>query len=352
MDIEPELRAGRAVSIAQTGPQGLPVHEVLVAHAYAYVPLMEHGHLAAIFAIYSPTPREWTPQELTFVASIASRTRAAVERRKAEMALGELAAGLEREVNDRVAERNRLWVSTSDLMATFDGDLKFVDLNPAWTAVLNWRSDELMGRSFRDVLGKGGEKVWEHGLASIRNGGVASGIVCQLRAQNGGSRVASCSFSLGGDRCYLVARDITSQIEMEERLRQSQKMDALGQLTGGIAHDFNNLLTGITGSLDLIRARLNSGRTDDVERFMRAARTAAHRAAALTHRLLVFARQQPLDPKPVDVNRADRRNGGIATTNAPRGDPPKPHAQRPSLVRADGRPSAGERHSQSRHQCS
>jgi CheY-like chemotaxis protein/two-component sensor histidine kinase len=89
---------------------------------------------------------------------------------------------------------------------------------------------------------------------------------------------------------------------MEDRLRQSQKMDALGQLTGGIAHDFNNLLTGITGSLDLIQVRLNSGRTDDLERFMRAARTAAHRAAALTHRLLVFARQQPLDPKPVDVN--------------------------------------------------
>ncbi len=88
----------------------------------------------------------------------------------------------------------------------------------------------------------------------------------------------------------------------EEKLRQSQKMDAIGQLTGGIAHDFNNMLTGITGSLDLIRRRLDAGRTHDVARFMDAATSSAQRAAALTHRLLAFARRQPLDTKPTDVN--------------------------------------------------
>ncbi len=88
----------------------------------------------------------------------------------------------------------------------------------------------------------------------------------------------------------------------EEKLRQSQKMDAIGQLTGGIAHDFNNLLTGITGSLDLIRRRLDAGRTQDVLRFIDAASTSALRAAALTHRLLAFARRQSLDARPSDVN--------------------------------------------------
>ena len=79
-------------------------------------------------------------------------------------------------------------------------------------------------------------------------------------------------------------------------------MEAVGQLTGGIAHDFNNLLTGIVGSLDLLQTRLNQGRTENVARYINAAMTSANRAAALTHRLLAFARRQPLIPKSVDVN--------------------------------------------------
>jgi CheY-like chemotaxis protein len=79
-------------------------------------------------------------------------------------------------------------------------------------------------------------------------------------------------------------------------------MEAVGQLTGGIAHDFNNLLTGIVGSLDLMQTRLNQGRTDNVVRYINAAMTSANRAAALTHRLLAFARRQPLVPKSVDAN--------------------------------------------------
>ena len=89
----------------------------------------------------------------------------------------------------------------------------------------------------------------------------------------------------------------------EEALRQSQKMEAVGQLTGGIAHDFNNLLTGITGSLELLGIRIAQGRLNDVERYSIAAQGAAKRAAALTHRLLAFSRRQTLDPKPTDVNR-------------------------------------------------
>ena len=85
-------------------------------------------------------------------------------------------------------------------------------------------------------------------------------------------------------------------------LRQSQKMEAVGQLTGGIAHDFNNLLAGITGSLDLIKLRLSQGRTADVERYVAVAYGAAERAAALTHRLLAFSRRQTLLPVHTDVN--------------------------------------------------
>ena len=89
----------------------------------------------------------------------------------------------------------------------------------------------------------------------------------------------------------------------QSALRQSQKMEAIGQLTGGIAHDFNNLLTGIIGSIDLVKRRMTAGRLDDVPRFLDAASSAAHRAAGLTNRLLAFARRQSLDARPTDVNK-------------------------------------------------
>ncbi len=109
---------------------------------------------------------------------------------------------------------------------------------------------------------------------------------------------------------YQFAYDVTDRLreqarlrEAEEALRQSQKMEAVGQLTGGIAHDFNNLLTGIMGSLEMLQTRLRQGRSSEVDRYIEAAQGASKRAAALTHRLLAFSRRQTLDPKPTDVNR-------------------------------------------------
>jgi PAS domain S-box-containing protein len=88
----------------------------------------------------------------------------------------------------------------------------------------------------------------------------------------------------------------------EARLRQSQKMEAVGQLTGGLAHDFNNLLAAITGGLELLAKRIDEGKTTGLDRYLSIAQEAAKRAAALTHRLLAFSRRQTLDPKPIDIN--------------------------------------------------
>ena len=100
-----------------------------------------------------------------------------------------------------------------------------------------------------------------------------------------------------------ITEAIVERKQAEEALRQSQKMEAVGQLTGGIAHDFNNLLTGIIGSLELLETRLRQGRTSDLQRYVAVAQGASKRAAALTHRLLAFSRRQTLDAKPTDVNR-------------------------------------------------
>jgi signal transduction histidine kinase len=108
---------------------------------------------------------------------------------------------------------------------------------------------------------------------------------------------------------YCVARDITEQRRQQEALdkaedalRQAQKMEAVGQLTGGLAHDFNNLLTGISGALELLQIRISQSRYKDVDRYISTAQGAAHRAAALTHRLLAFSRRQTLDPKATEIN--------------------------------------------------
>ncbi len=100
----------------------------------------------------------------------------------------------------------------------------------------------------------------------------------------------------------VIVRSLRRIADLHDKLRQSQKMEAVGQLTGGIAHDFNNLLAGILGSMELMQTRLEQGRPNDVARYITAAIASANRAAALVHRLLAFSRRQTLDPKSVDVH--------------------------------------------------
>lgn len=100
-----------------------------------------------------------------------------------------------------------------------------------------------------------------------------------------------------------IAEALSEREKVESALRQAQKMEAVGQLTGGLAHDFNNLLAGISGAFEMINARLAQGRHGDVEKYLSAGQGAARRAAALTHRLLAFSRQQTLSPRPLTVNR-------------------------------------------------
>ncbi|MDC3738896.1 PAS domain-containing protein [Pseudomonas syringae pv. syringae] len=99
-----------------------------------------------------------------------------------------------------------------------------------------------------------------------------------------------------------IEQAVFEREQIEDALRHSQKMDAVGQLTGGIAHDFNNLLAGISGSLELITKRLAQGRVGDVDRYVSVAQGAVRRAASLTHRLLAFSRRQTLSPRVTDVN--------------------------------------------------
>jgi signal transduction histidine kinase/CheY-like chemotaxis protein len=100
-----------------------------------------------------------------------------------------------------------------------------------------------------------------------------------------------------------VGVDMTDKRALEDQVRQSQKMEAVGQLSGGLAHDFNNLLAGIGGSLSVMQTRLVQGRIVDLDRYLTAAQGAVKRGSNLTQRMLAFSRRQTLDPQPTDVNR-------------------------------------------------
>src|ERR1700687_4667347 len=229
--------------------------------------------------------------------------------RKLADQLAALNATLAQRVDEKTRERDRIWNVSQDLLVVADRNGVWRTVNPAWTRTLGWSEAELLNRNSEwlehpDDGGLTGTEVSHlvQGNSTVRFEG-------RFRHKDGSYRWLSWTGVPDQDHIYAVARDVTSEKVAAERLRateeallQSQKMEAVGQLTGGIAHDFNNLLTGIVGSLDLLQTRLDQGRTDNVARYINAAMTSANRAAALTHRLLAFARRQPLISESVDAN--------------------------------------------------
>ena len=204
-------------------------------------------------------------------------------------------------VEERTRERDRLWSTTNDLMGTAGLDGHISSINPAWTRMLGWGEQELLARPLIEFVEPEDREEAQAVAGRLAQGERIEGLVNKLLAKDGSLRTVMWNVVPDRGVAYFVGRDITDQRQAEEQLRQAQKMEAVGQLTGGIAHDFNNLLTGIIGSLDLLQTRMRQGRTDSLDRYVQAATTSAKRAAALTHRLLAFARRQPLDPRPVDA---------------------------------------------------
>jgi PAS domain S-box-containing protein len=200
------------------------------------------------------------------------------------------------------AERERIWNSTNDLMGTASLGGVLRSVNPAWKRLLGYDDEELLSRPFLDFIDPLDHQKVESAIERLKAGYAVNDLEDRLVHKDGGKSLIAWSAEPFSDSFYIVGRNVTQQRAAEDALRQSQKMEAVGQLTGGIAHDFNNLLQGITGSLDLIQRRISQGRLKELDRYVTGAMTAANRAAALTHRLLAFSRRQPLDPRPVRVN--------------------------------------------------
>jgi PAS domain S-box-containing protein len=210
---------------------------------------------------------------------------------------------LERQVEERTRDLDRVWRLSGDLFAVLDGDGVHLRPNPAWTEVLGLAEGSVAGSRFEDAVHPGDRAAVRTALSRLRRGETVRDLTLRLSDGNGNERWYGWTCVPEDGLVYASGRDVTARRLTEEALLQAQKMEAVGQLTGGLAHDFNNLLTGISGSLELLQLRVEQGRYENVPRYAKAAMSSANRAAALTHRLLAFARRQPLEPRAVDANR-------------------------------------------------
>jgi PAS domain S-box-containing protein len=232
------------------------------------------------------------------------------ELRASEAKLKALNADLAREVIERSAVGGRFWQITPDLLCVLNAQGGFEQANPAWLANLGWSEAEVCAVGIFDLLHPDDVLPTRGGFEHLKEGNPILRFENRYRRKDGGYNWFAWAAIPLGDTYYASGRDITLEKETaanlaiaQDALRQSQKMEAVGQLTGGLAHDFNNLLAGISGSLELLGNRLTQGRFAEAERYIAAAQGAAKRAAALTQRLLAFARRQTLDAKPTDANR-------------------------------------------------
>ncbi|MDM0019532.1 response regulator [Variovorax saccharolyticus] len=284
--------------------------DAINARAVVNMPLTEKGGLVGLLYLNHGSARPWSASELAFMREVGERVRTAIARREAQTELKAFADSLERQVAERTRERDRTWALSQDLLGVANARGYFESVNPAWEPVLGWRREELRAVPFRSFVHPDDLAATEIALTRLERGERLLGFENRFRTQSGAYRWLSWTAVPDDGLIYTVARDITEQKERSaeleaarEQLRQSQKLEAVGQLTGGLAHDFNNLLAAISGSLELMRRRGLEGRFADLERYVGVAQGAAKRAAALTHRLLAFSRRQTLAPKLLDLNR-------------------------------------------------
>ncbi|MFN6992945.1 MAG: ATP-binding protein [Aquincola tertiaricarbonis] len=243
-------------------------------------------------------------------SEITDRVLAEQRRDAAEADLRALTRELAARVEERTRDRNALWTLSSDLMlrCRFDGEM--VAVNPAWTDLLGWTPEQLVGHSVFELIHPDDVAPTREGAQAASQGRPLVALRNRYRHRDGSYRHIEWNTRSADGLINAVGRNVT-EVEAQaaalaasqEQLRQSQKLEAIGQLTGGVAHDFNNLLAGITGSLELLRRRVAEGRLQDIDRLVTMGLGAARRAAALTHRLLAFARRQTLAPKALSVNR-------------------------------------------------
>ncbi|MFN4354249.1 PAS domain S-box protein [Parvibaculum sp.] len=285
--IAPEMSGEELLRVRGTMAQGLRAHGEFAARA-------KDGRIVWLDADLAPVRDE--NGELTHWIAVE---RDVTERRKKEE---QLRISDERYRLATRATHDVIWdwdfeadtiVWNDNMLDTLGFDPAQVPLSPEfWESRIHPEDRQRILDGVYSVI-KGTESNWTGEYRFIHADGRALSVVDRgfvLRDENGKAI-----------RMVGSIIDVTEQRDFEARMRQSQKMEVIGQMTGGVAHDFNNLLTVILGNAELLADQLQ-GR-ERLKKLAEMTASAAHRGAQLTHRLLAFARRQPLEPKPIDVSR-------------------------------------------------
>lgn len=203
-------------------------------------------------------------------------------------------------------ERDRVWTGSRDIFVIADSDGVILAVNPAWERLLGYTPQNSIGHSLREFIWSEDLTATADEISLVASGATRDGFRNRYRAIDGSVRWIEWNTTFENNQIYGYGRDITAEkariAELEqtqEALRHAQKMEAMGQLTGGVAHDFNNLLTPIVYVLDMIEKRVSLSERE--QKLISAAAQSAARATTLVHRLLSFARRQPLQTRAVDI---------------------------------------------------
>ena len=322
------LRAGETLVVRDVAGelepgQGREMFQAISIDAIVCCPLVKDGRLAAMMAVHQDRPRDWTADEIALVKEVVERCWAHVQRVGAEARLRESEERLRLAVDsadvgfwdvDEVGG-GLTWPPRTKAMFGISADTPvtmqdFYDgLHPddreataaAYAASADPERRALYDVEYRTVgqedgvvrwVAAKGRGVFDPAGRCLRVAGTAVQITARKEAEE-------ALRELNATLEARIATAIAEREEVQEALRQSQKMEAMGQLTGGVAHDFNNLLTPIVGSLDMLQRKGLGGERE--QRLIAGAAQSAERAKTLVQRLLAFARRQPLQPVPVDV---------------------------------------------------
>jgi two-component system, cell cycle sensor histidine kinase and response regulator CckA len=219
------------------------------------------------------------------------------EQKKTEEAMRSLATAIEQSAETIV-------------ITDLDGKIQYC--NPAFEKITGYSKEEAIGQN-PSVLksGKHDKAFYQQMWATITLGKVWSGHLINKKKDGSLyeedatiSPIRDASGKLSG--FVAIKRDVTERLQLEDQLRQAQKLESVGRLAGGVAHDFNNLLTVINGYSDFLLERLNA--TDPLRSYATQIRDAGERAASLTKQLLAFSRKQLIEPKVIDLNTTIRQS--------------------------------------------
>ena len=266
--------------------------------------LREEASTTSWFAFsYSPI-RDENGEVAGFLHTVIDTTASVA----AHEAWREQTQSFEAQIARYMADREHIWQLSSDAMLIVTRELKFMAANPALYRILGWNEEQVMDVPILEMVHPADRAEVQVAAIDVVHGKLDEPVITRLRHQDGHYRRFRWTAGFDGDSFTAVGRDITAEQEAairqaEALMRDSQRLEAVGQMAGGMAHEMNNLLSGIGGSLELLQRRLAQGRLEGLETYTDLARDSVQRAMGLTHRLLAFSRSQPLAPRPLDINR-------------------------------------------------